>query len=410
MNKDNTMNNPWIKPGKWVVSPYNFIEDVRLDWKLPSDVQYHDNTLRDGEQTPGVVFRKNEKLEIAHALADAGIQRIEGGMPSVSPDDAEALATMAKEITSSEIVGFVRSRQDDLDLALKCDVNSIIMEIPAPRKGRERIWGDAEKGIRKHVDLVIYAKEHGLKVTSFLPNATLAPLEENMSIITSAVKDGKTDHIALADSYGIMLPQAVTWLVYKIKEVVDVPIEVHCHNYWGNGTSNSLAGVISGAEIIHACVNGLGGNASLEECVMGAEALLGVNTNIKTERLYKLSQLVQKYSGIDWYKPFFDETDRMLEIGLITSIIWKDRANGEEPPPMLNLGIVGLEADTQVVLGKKSGRKSVMFKAEELSLPIPTEEEASKMLEKVKARSIEKKGLLTDEEFKQIYLKIKPVE
>jgi methanogen homocitrate synthase len=238
----------------------------------------------------------------------------------------------------------------------------------------------------------------------------LAPWEENRSIITSAVKDGKTDHIALADSYGIMLPQAVSWLVSKIKDIVNVPIEVHCHNYWGNGTSNSLAGVISGAEIIHACVNGLGGNASLEECIMGAEALLGLNTNIVTEKLHDLSLMIQKYSGIDWYKPFFDETDRMLEIGLITSIIWKDKASGEEPPPMLNLGVVGLKADTQLVLGKKSGRKSIMFKAEEMGLPIPTEEEASKMLEKVKARSIEKKGLLTDEEFKQIYLKIKPVE
>lgn len=403
LNNKTLNNKPWIRTGKWIVSPFNCREDVRFDWKLPSHVLMHDNTLRDGEQTPGVVFRKDEKLKIAYALADAGVQRIEGAMPSVSSADAEALATIAREIKSSEIVGFVRSRKDDLDLAIKCDVGSIIMEIPATTEGILGIWGDVERGIKKHVELVTYAKEHGLKVTTFLPNATLATLEEIKRIVVPAVKEGKTDHIGLADSYGIIVPQACTWLVKKVKEMVNVPIEVHCHNYWGNGTSNSLAGVVAGAEIIHACVNGLGGNASLEECVMGVEALLGIETGIKTEKLYGLSKMVRKLSGIDWYKPFFDETADSLEIGLLTALAWKALARGEKSPVMLNLGALGRKTKTKIVLGKKSGRRSIMLKAKELGLPVPTEEKAYKMLHKVKQLSIEKKGLVTDEEFKQIY-------
>ncbi len=399
---------PWIKEGKWIVSPYNFMDEIRADWKLPSKVLIHDNTLRDGEQTPGVVFRKDEKLKIAYALADAGVQRIEGSMPSVSREDAEALKIMAREIKSSEIVGFVRSRKDDIDLALNCDVSSIIMEIPATDDLIEYIWGDVEKGIRAHVDMVIYAKEHGLKVTSFLPNATLATLDQLKRIIIPAVKEGKTDQIGLADSYGIIIPQSFTWLVKNVKSIVDVPIEVHCHNYWGNGTSNSLAGVIGGAEIVHACVNGLGGNASLEECVMGLEALLGVKTGVKTEKLYNLSKMVKEFSGIGWYKPFFDETADYLEIGLITAIAWKALMQGKKPTTMLNLEVLGRKRGEKILLGKKSGRRSIMLKAKELGLPIPTEEKAYKMLEKVKKLSIEKKGPITDEEFKKIYDEIGP--
>jgi methanogen homocitrate synthase len=399
---------PWVKPDKWIVSPYNYMDEVRSDWELPDRVLMHDNTLRDGEQTPGVVFRKDEKLRIAYALADAGVQRIEGAMPSISPDDVEALATMAREIKSSEIVGFVRSRKDDLDLAIKCDVGSIIMEIPATTEGILGIWGDVEKGIQRHVELVTCAKKHGLKVTTFLPNTTLATLEEIKRIVVPAVKEGKTDHIGLADSYGIITPQAFTWLVKKVKEMVNVPIEVHCHNYWGNGTSNSLAGVVGGAEIIHACVNGLGGNASLEESVMGVEALLGTETGIKTEKLYGLSQMVRELSGIDWYKPFFDETAGSLEIGLLTALAWKALSRGEKSPTMLNLGVLGRETKTKIILGKKSGRRSIMLKAKELGLPMPTEEKAYKMLYKVKQLSIDKKGIVTEEEFKRIYNEIGP--
>jgi len=393
---------PWISPGKWIVSPHNYSPDVRSDWKLPKSVQIHDSTLRDGEQTPGVVFSKDDKLKVAQKLAEAGVQRIEGSMPSVSPDDVAALAAMVREIKSSEIVGFVRSRKDDLDLAIKCDVSSIVMEIPATTGGIMNIWGDVERGIRKHVELVAYAKDHGIKVTSFLPNSTLATLEEIRRIVVPAVNEGKADHIGLPDSYGVIIPQAYTWLVRKVREMVRVPIEVHCHDYWGNGTSNSLAGVIGGAEIIHTCVNGLGGNASLEECVMGASALLGVETGIETEKLYGLSQMVQKLSKIGWYKPFFDELACSQEIGLLTANAWKAMERGEKPAPMLNLGVLGREAKTEIVLGKKSGRRSIMLKARELGLPVITEEKAIRVLEKVKRLSIEKKGPVTEEEFRQL--------
>jgi methanogen homocitrate synthase len=127
----NTGETPWKVPGKWSLSPYSFEPEVRADWKVPSKVTIHDVTLRDGEQTPGVVFRKEEKLKIAHALEDMGVQRIEGGMVAVSDEDFDALATMARDLKKAEVCGFCRARRDDIDRAIKAKLHWAIMEITA---------------------------------------------------------------------------------------------------------------------------------------------------------------------------------------------------------------------------------------------------------------------------------------
>jgi methanogen homocitrate synthase len=105
---------------------HNWDAKVRAGWRLPKKITIHDVTLRDGEQTPGVVFRRDEKLKIAHALADMGVHRIEGGMVSVSQEDAEAIAQMAKEIKTAEIASFSRARKDDIELAIKCNVGRVV--------------------------------------------------------------------------------------------------------------------------------------------------------------------------------------------------------------------------------------------------------------------------------------------
>jgi isopropylmalate/homocitrate/citramalate synthase len=184
---------------------------------------------------------------------------------------------------------------------------------------------------------------------------------------------------------------------------VKVPIEVHCHNVWGIATATTLAGVTAGAEVIHTCVNGLGGNASLDECVLGTEAFLGVKTGIKTEGFRQLSAMVKDFSRADWYKPFVGSLTAQVEVGIATRQMW-DRRNepgyGRAEP--LNYEIVGGRV-VDVVLGKKSGRYSIMVKAWEFGLPLPSEEQASAMLTQVKRLSEDQKRWLTDEEFKKIY-------
>ncbi len=132
---------PWKVPGKWSVSPYVFEPEVRANWRIPPKVTVHDVTLRDGEQTPGVVFRKEEKLKIAHALEEMGIHRIEGGMIATSQEDFDAIAAMAKEIRNSEVACFARARRDDMEAAVKSGVKRAVMEITAQDPIIKNIWG-----------------------------------------------------------------------------------------------------------------------------------------------------------------------------------------------------------------------------------------------------------------------------
>ncbi len=288
MSNQVTGENPWRVPGKWSVSPYCFEPEVRADWKIPPKITIHDVTLRDGEQTPGVVFRKEEKLKIAHALEDAGIQRIEGGMIATTGEDFDALATMAKEIKHAEVACFSRARRDDMELAVKSKVKRAVMEITAQDPIIKSIWGTRGKAAEEIIKLVKFGHENGLKVTYFLMESSRASLDLLRDIIIPVAEEGKPDNIAIVDTRGSAYPPAFAWLVAEVKKWTKIPIEIHCHNNWGFATASTLAGVTAGAEVVHTCLNGMGGNAPLDEIIMGLEAFLKVDTGIKTQTFTRL--------------------------------------------------------------------------------------------------------------------------
>jgi len=401
---------PWKVPGKWSVSPYCFAPEVRANWQLPKEVVIHDVTLRDGEQTPGVVFRKDEKLKIAHALEESGIQRIEGGMISTSQEDYEAIRDMVREIKNSEIASFCRARRDDLERSLKAGVHRVIMEITAQDPIIKNIWGSRGKAVEEIIKLVQYAKGNGLKVTFFLMESSRAPLDLLQEVIIPVVEVGKVDHVAIVDTRGSAYPPAFAWLVSQVRRWVKVPVEVHCHNNWGMATASTLAGITAGAEVVHTCINGMGGNAPLDEIILGADALLGVRTGVKTESFRQLSAMVKDFAKADWYKPFVGPLTSQVEVGIATRQMWdrrEEKGYGRAEP--LNYEIVGGKA-VEVVLGKKSGRYSIMLKAWEYGFPQPSEEQAMEMVNRVKKISEDQKRLVTDDEFKKIYSEVTGVK
>ena len=400
---------PWKVPGKWSLSPYSFEPEVRADWKVPSKVTIHDVTLRDGEQTPGVVFRKDEKLKIAHALEDMGVQRIEGGMVAVSDEDFDALATMAKEIKKAEVCGFCRARRDDIDRAIKAKLHWVIMEITALDPIIKNIWGSRAKAAEDIVNLTKYAKANGLKVCFFLMESARSPLDLIRELIVPVVEEGKADTVAIVDTRGSAYPAGFAWQVTQVKKMVKVPIEVHCHNNWGLSTANTLAGIAAGADVAHTCINGMGGNAPLDEIIMGIEAFLCAPTGVRTEGFRQLSAMVKECSGpagADWYKPFVGSLTSQVEVGIATRQMWDRREeHGYGRAELLNYEIVGGKA-IDVVLGKKSGRYSIMLKSWELGLEQPTEAQSTVMLNQIKKISEDNKRLVTEEEFKKIYAKV----
>ncbi len=384
---------PWKVPGKWSVCPYVFEPEVRAAWKVPPKVTVHDVTLRDGEQTPGVVFRKEEKLKIAHALEEAGIHRIEGGMIATSQEDFEAIAAMAKEIKNSEVACFARARRD-------------VMEITAQDPIIKGIWGSRGKAAEEIIKLVKFGKDNGLKVTYFLMESSRASIDLLRDIIIPVAEEAKPDHIALVDTRGSAYPPAFAWLVTQVRKWVKVPIEIHCHNNWGFATATTLAGVTAGAEVVHTCVNGMGGNAPLDEIIMGLGAFLKVDTGVKTEGFRKLSAMVKDFSRAEWYKPFVGSLTSQVEVGIATRQMWDRRTeHGYGRAEPLNYEVVGGKA-IDVVLGKKSGRYSIMLKAYELGIPMPSEEQATAMLNQIKKISEDNKRLVSEEEFKKIYSQV----
>ncbi|HEX2404519.1 MAG TPA: pyruvate carboxyltransferase, partial [Acidimicrobiia bacterium] len=158
---------PW-KSDLWFSSPWNYLPEVTEGFSIPSNVQVHDVTLRDGEQQAGVEFTSDDKVKIATALAEAGIHRIEAGLPAVSPSDTDAIKRMVAEDLPTEIYAFSRCMVPDVELALDCGVSGVVMEVPASHHLIEKAYRwPVEKAIEASVEATKYAHDNGLKVTFF---------------------------------------------------------------------------------------------------------------------------------------------------------------------------------------------------------------------------------------------------
>lgn len=393
-------NRPW-ESDNWLTSEVNYWDEVRRDFNLPTKVFFHDATLRDGEQTPGVVFRREEKVAIAKKLSEIGIDRIEAGMPAVSAEDSEAIKEIVSLKLPAKVMVFSRAMPKDLDNALECGVWGVVLEVPS---GEARIkyqmgWTEDEV-VERSVTAVKYAKENGLYVNFFPYDTTRARFPFLERLLSEVMEKAGPDSVSVIDTTGVALPSAIGALVRKVKNIVKVPVEVHTHNDFGLGVAGTLSAVENGAEVVHVCANGLGercGNAALDEVAVCLKALYGVETNIKYEKLQELAQLVQEYSRVKMAqnKPVSGRVAFCREIGLGMQVVLEHQTVVFPIKPEF----VGQKF--RMLLGKKSGKPSVQLKLDEMGLTA-TEDQIADMLQLVKAKGIEKKGTLTDEEFRAI--------
>ncbi|RLC35680.1 MAG: 2-isopropylmalate synthase, partial [Candidatus Nealsonbacteria bacterium] len=203
------MENLWLQEGKWWVSPYNFVEEVKKDFELPNKVVIHDATLRDGEQTPGVVFRKEDKIKIAQKLDEVGVERIEAGMPAVSEEDFEAIKKITKLGLKSKIFTFARAMTGDIDKAVDCGADGVVIEIPIgyPKLKYQFGW-TWEDVLRKSVGVINYAKKQGLYVIYFPYDTTRAREEDLENLFTRLMQEARPDSVGVIDTMGCALPSA----------------------------------------------------------------------------------------------------------------------------------------------------------------------------------------------------------
>ena len=390
----------WVT-GDWWVSQYNYLKEYREKLRIPSKVIIHDTTLRDGEQTPGVVFSKEEKVEIARMLDKVGVERIEAGMPAVSTPDFEAIREITSLGLKARIYSFARASQEDIDMACECGVDGVIIEIPTSEpklKYQFPKWSKAEV-IERSLESVRYAKTRGLEAVYFGYDTTRADYGFLEELYSSVVFDGKADSIGIVDTMGCTLPGAMAQLIRKLRQKFDTTFEIHAHNDFGLGTAISFAAMEAGAGVIHTCVNGMGertGNAPLEQIAVGLKVLYGLNVNYKLELLDGISEKVAEFSGfpVPVNKPIVGRNVFCRESGIGIDLVQ------DQPLAMFGLDPSTVGKQGGVVLGKKSGKKSITYKLAELGLKLRNESAAiDEILAGVKSQSIRKKGLVSDEEF-----------
>src|SRR3984885_13697741 len=291
---------PW-KTDKCHVSPWNFAEPVREQLHFPKQVKFHDITLRDGEQQTGVIFTKDEKIRIAEGLAEAGVHRIEAGMPVVSPSDTAAIKEIVKRNLGPQVFAFSRCMVDDVKRAVDCGVSGIVMEGPSSTHIIEYAYKwPLEKAIDLSIESTSYAHSQGLEIVFFPIDFSRAAMNWVLDLILRVATEGHMDALALVDTFGVVSPHAMQYLVRQVKARVNKRLEAHFHMDFGMGVANTIMALAEGVEVVHSTVLGLGeraGNVPIEETALALLTLYGIDTGLKFDMLYGLGRLVEQLSG-----------------------------------------------------------------------------------------------------------------
>ena len=395
-------NGKHYKEDKYWVSQYNFHPEVTGELNLPEKVEIHDATLRDGEQTPGLVFSVEEKVAIAKKLDEVGIDRIEAGMPAVSPQDFEAIKQISALGLKAKIYTFARAMTADIDKAVECGADGVIIEVPIgyPKLKYQFNW-TWEDVLKKSADVINYAKTKGLHAVFFPYDTTRAREDDLTNLLTGIMNESEPDSIGVVDTMGCATPEAIKYLVRKVADLTNLPVEIHTHNDFGTGVATELAAVTVGASCVHSCVGGLGertGNAALEELILCLELLYGYDTKYQLAKLPELGALLADITGIPYAlnKPILGERNFTRESGIGVNLVV------EKPLAMFGThpALTGRTGD--IVLGKKSGKASITYKLDELGIEGVSDEQITALLAEVKKAGIAKKGILTDGEFRRI--------
>ena len=396
------MSDGHYRENQWWVSPYNFAPEVRARFELPPRVSIHDATLRDGEQTPGVVFSVADKIAIAEKLDEVGVDRIEAGMPAVSDQDFEAIKRISGLGLKSKIYTFARAINADIDKAVECGCHGVIIEVPIgyPKLQYQFKW-TWEDVLKKSVGVINHAKSSGLHVVYFPYDTTRAREEDLRNLLSRIILDAPPDAVGVVDTMGCALPGAIKHMVRLVKSLTKLPVEVHTHNDFGMALATELAGVEAGAECVHSCANGLGertGNAALEELIVALHVLYGYRTHYDLSKLPELGELVSRLSRFDIAanKPILGERNFTRESGIGVDLVVK------EPLAMFGTHPALTGRRGEVVLGKKSGKASIAYHLEQLGITGIDDQMVAEMLRCVKEKGINKRGLLTPEEFRDI--------
>ncbi len=352
---------------------------------VPSKVTIFDTTLRDGEQTPGVSFTLEQKIEIAQQLSGIGVHVIEAGFPASSEAEFDTVSTIARQGLEANICGLARSLKADVDRCIDCNVDMVHVFIPTSEVQRiHTIQKSHEEVLDITANIVEYARDQCDQVMFSAMDATRTQHEELIEVYRAAVEAGATV-INVPDTVGVIVPSAMKRLISSIHDAVDCPIDIHCHNDFGLAVANTITAVEAGASQVQVTVNGLGeraGNADLSQTVMSLESIYGISTGIKTRRLVETSRMVSHFSGIGVSptQPVVGANAFSHESGIHSHGVLANASTFE--PGIMTPEMVGHRR--RLKLGKHVGRHAIRQMLADIHIE-PDDNQLDEIVQKVKA-------------------------
>ena len=373
------------------------LNEKALDPQPHHVIGLYDTTLRDGEQSVGVVLMPEDKLEIARALDAAGIDRIEAGFPRVSDDDWRAVELVVGAGLRAEVWGFSRAVQADVEALVELGVPASVIESPISDAKLAALGVSRDAMLERIRSAVSFAAGAGIEVAFFGVDSSRADLEFYRRAYVTAVEAGARE-VVVVDTIGVATPEAAAYLVGQTVDWLggDIPVHWHGHDDFGLGTAAAIAAVQAGATWVQGTINGMGeraGNADLIEVALALEALYGIPTRLDLTQARTLSRLVQERAGtpLPSWKAVTGDALFTRESGAVA-------AQFHDPPAIEPYSSELVGATRGLVLGKKSGIDSIRIAAERLGLDVP-EERRAELLAEVKRLGTRKGALVTDAEF-----------
>ena len=359
----------------------DMMEKIRESLILPEKAFFFDTTLRDGEQTPGISFTHEEKLSIAQAINDTGIDIMEAGFPAVSQGDFEACRDISKMGLDLEVIGLARMNKGDIDRVIEADMDSIHVFIATSDLHlKAKLQMTRDEVLEKIRKMVTHAKDHYSTVLFSAEDATRSDLDYLIKANQTAVECGAT-RVNIPDTVGTITPKAFGHIIRKNYEALpkNIRIAVHCHNDFGLAVANTIAGFENGASEAQTTIMGLGeraGNASFEETAMSLYALYQITMNVNTRRIFPTAKLIESYCGgkikIGRLQPLIGQNAFSHESGIHAHAMIKNARAYEPITPEL-IGIKRSDDVAEIVrqsikLGKHTGGHALKAKLEDMGI------------------------------------------
>lgn len=394
-----------IKTDKYWVNHFNFLDEVKAMVDIPDRVEIYDVSLREGNQTPGCIIKRDEMYDLALGLDALGVKFIEF-FPAVSEDD-EWVATQLvanKALKNAKVSALVRPHTKDMEYAKRCKAQHIFLEGPAHMFSPVSIkYGSSfENLVEGFVEVIHEAHEAGMTVTACPWDNGKATMEQ-LEIFVRALAEAGADDITYGDTYGYTMPWTMYHMVKKYREWSGDKciISTHFHNDWGMATACTLAAVSAGARRVQVGMNHMGeraGNALLDEVVMNLKYNMGVQVDVDESKLYPLSKRFEAITKRPLHpqKPFVGDEIPWTGSGIVVDMMLKKEADGEHVyqgsyDPMM----VGQPESFRACWGKGCGSKMVADRANKLGVEL-TREQIDTIRDNIKRESLITKALLSE--------------